>query len=63
MEKVEPSLPGVKRLYTFFLQPELEKLITDAGFTVIDCREYASNKRYKAGLSMPKLSCFARKYI
>jgi ubiquinone/menaquinone biosynthesis C-methylase UbiE len=60
-ERIEPSVPGIKRFYTLFSESELMKYIQDAGFTILDCYEYDNARLYPTGKALPKISCFARK--
>jgi ubiquinone/menaquinone biosynthesis C-methylase UbiE len=61
VEKIEPSIPGAKRFFTLFSQPEMEKLISDAGFKILESYEYKGSSHYQTGKSMTTLSFFARK--
>jgi len=56
-ERIEPSIPDKKRFFSFFQKEQLMKLVTDAGFEVIDCFEPPKKKES----TTQWISCFAKK--
>ncbi len=60
VERVDPSVPGIKRLFSLFLKEQVEMYCKQAGFTVLSCYE-VEGKDYETGKSPTKISCFAKK--
>jgi SAM-dependent methyltransferase len=60
IEKEEPSVPGVKRLYSLFSKDQLISYCERSGFTVLSCYEIMGSKRNSPTDSM-WIDCFAQK--
>lgn len=56
-ERIEPSTPGIKRLFVFYEVDELTALIKQAGLTLLTCYEPKKSKDEKTQW----ISCFAKK--
>lgn len=56
-ERIEPSVPGRKRFFSLFQKDQLARLITKAGFRVIDCFEPPK----KSAAKTVWIHCFAER--
>jgi len=60
---IEPSMPSVKRYYSYYEKDEFEKYVTNAGFIIIDSYVYCDTDRFIGKRDTEWISCFTKKTI
>lgn len=61
VEREEPSIPHIKRLFSLFSKEQLRGYCEKAGFTVISCDEIMSTSYHPKNETLTRVDCWAKK--